>query len=125
MIVVTIDHTQKVVVGVAQGIVIVIVMETPEVISQIDIGIDLGISIIIIMVVGMVLEIILVRGIDSPQVIDIRVMRLMLVIQDISRLITGLAVHMKLNVITVIDQVILPRNALTLDAMHVVKESHS
>ena len=125
MIVVTIDHTQKVVVGVAQGIVIVIVMETPEVISQIDIGIDLGISIIIIMVVGMGLEIILVRGIDSPQVIDIRVMRLMLVIQDISRLITGLAVHMKLNVITVIDQVILPRNALTLDAMHVVKESHS
>ena len=39
----------------------------------------LGIN-IIILVVGMVLEIILGRGVDSPQVKDIVVMRLMLVI---------------------------------------------
>ena len=44
----------------------------------------------------------------------------MLVIQDISHHITGVAVHTNLYVITVIDQVILLWNALTLDAMYVI-----
>ena len=67
------------------GIDIVIVLGTPEVIPQIEIDLEintvmiLGIN-IIKLVVGMVLEIILVRGVDSPQVIDIGVMRLMLVV---------------------------------------------
>ena len=49
-------------------------------------------------------------------------MRLTKAIQGISRLIIGVAVHMKLFVIIVIGQVILLWNALTLDVMRAVEE---
>ena len=108
---------------------IVIVLGAPEAILMIGIGIDLEIDTVIIlgiciirMVVGMVLEIILVRGIDNPQLIGVGVMRLTKAIQGISRLIIGVVVHMKLFVIIVIGQVILLWNALTLDVMHAVEE---